>query len=85
MADSDAIFVGGPRDGTVFAAPDSGLVEVPIEGLTHRYILTDATCERDGTTYRVFNYDGQIRNAQAPPDVQAPDGHLGSGTSGSTG
>jgi hypothetical protein len=48
MADSDAIFVGGP--------------------------------ERDGKTYRVFNYDGQIRNAQGPPDVQAPDGHLGSGT-----
>jgi len=80
MADSDAIFVGGPRDGTVFAAPDSGLVEVPVGGLTHRYILTDATRERDGKTYRVFNYDGQIRNAQAPPDVQAPDGHLGSGT-----
>lgn len=53
MADSDSIFVGGPRDGTVFAAPDSGLVEVP---------------------------NGQIRNAQAQPDVQAPDGHLGSGT-----
>jgi hypothetical protein len=52
MADSDAILVCGPRDGTVFAAPDSGLVEVPIHG--------------------------QIRNAQ--PDVQAPDGHLGSGT-----
>lgn len=80
MADSDAIFVGGPRDGTVFAAPDSGLVEVPIEGLTHRYILTSATRERDWKTYRVFNYDGQIRNAQAQPDVQAPDGHLGSGT-----
>lgn len=80
MADSNAIFVGGPSDGTVFAAPESGLIEVPIEGLTHRYILTDATRERDGKTYRVFNYDGQIRNAQAQPDVQAPDGHLGSGT-----
>jgi hypothetical protein len=80
MADSDAIFVGGLRDGTVFAAPDSGLVVVPIEGLTHRYILTSATRERGGKTYRVFNYDGQIRNAQAQPDVRAPDGHLGSGT-----
>jgi hypothetical protein len=78
MANSDAIFIGGPQDGTVFAAPDSGLVEVPIEGQTHRYILTSATRERDGKTYRVFNYDGQIRNAQAQPDVQAPDGHLGS-------
>jgi hypothetical protein len=80
MANSDAIFIGGPQDGTVFTAPDSGLVEVPIEGLTHRYILTGATRERDGRTYRVFNYDGQVRNAQAQPDVQAPDGHPGSGT-----
>ena len=80
MTDSDAIFVGGPRDGTVFAAPDSGLVEVPVDGLTHRYILTDATRDRDGKTYRVYTYDGEIRNAQAQPDVQAPQGHLGSGT-----
>jgi hypothetical protein len=80
MTDPDAIFTGGPRDGTVFAAPDSGLVEVPIAGLTHRYILTDATRDRDGQAYRVYTYDGQIRNAQAQPDVQAPEGHLGSGT-----
>jgi hypothetical protein len=80
MANSDVIFVGGPRDGTVFAAPDSGLVEIPIEGLTHRYILTSATRERDGKTYRVFNYDGEIRNGEAEHDVQAPEGHLGSGT-----
>jgi hypothetical protein len=80
MANSDVIFVGGPRDGTVSATPDSGLVEIPIEGLTHRYILTSATREHDGKTYRVFNYDGEIRNAEAAPDVQAPEGHLGSGT-----
>ena len=80
MADSDAIFIGGPRDGTVFEAPDSGLVEVPVGGLTHRYILTNATRERDGAIYRVYNYDGEIRNQQADPDVKAPDGHPGSGT-----
>ena len=80
MADSKAIFVGGPQDGTIFEAPDSGLVEVSSEGLTHRYVLTNATRERGGATYRVFNYDGEIRNAQAQPDVQAPEGHLGSGT-----
>jgi hypothetical protein len=80
MTDSEAIFIGGPQDGTVFEAPDSGLVEVPIGGLTHRYIPTNATRERDGKTYRVYNYDGEIRNSQADPDVQAPDGHLGSGT-----
>jgi hypothetical protein len=80
QADLDVILIGGPQDGTVIAALDSGLVEVPIEGLTHRYILTSATRERDGKTHRVFNYDGQIRNTQAQPDVQAPGGHLGSGT-----
>ncbi len=80
MTESDAIFIGGPRDGTVFEAPDSALVEVPDGGLTHRYVLTKATREQDGATYRVFNYDGEIRNAQADPDVQAPDGHPGSGT-----
>jgi len=80
MTDSDAIFIGGPQDGTVCAAPDSELVEVPIEGLTHRYIGTSATRERDGKTYRVYNYDGEVRNAQAQPDVKAPDGHPGSGT-----
>jgi hypothetical protein len=80
MTASDAIFVGGPRDGTLFAAADSGLVEVPIEGLTHRYVLTSATRQHEGKTYRVFTYDGEIRNAQARPDVQAPDGHPGSGT-----
>jgi hypothetical protein len=47
MTDSDAVFIGGPQDGTVFAAPDSGLVEVPIGGLTHRYTLTTATRDRD--------------------------------------
>ena len=80
MADPDAIFIGGPRDDTVFPAPVSGLVEVPIGGLTHRYILTGAARERDGKTYRVYTYDGEIRNADAQPDVQAPEGHLGSGT-----
>ena len=29
---------------------------------------------------RVYTYDGEIRNADAQPDVQAPEGHLGSGT-----
>jgi hypothetical protein len=74
MTDPDAIFTGGPQDGTVFAAPDSGLVEVPVGGLTHRYILTTAARDRDGKTYRVYNYDGETRNAQAQPDMQAPEG-----------
>jgi hypothetical protein len=31
MADSEVILIGGPRDGTVIAAPDSGLVERLVE------------------------------------------------------
>jgi hypothetical protein len=65
MADTEAIFIGGPNDGTVFETDGSGLVEVPIDDLVHRYIRTGATREQDGRTYRVYNYDGEVRTARA--------------------
>jgi hypothetical protein len=56
MADVDAVLVGGPRDGTRFAAGGVGLVELEIDGLVHRYIRT--------TTHRgdllAYTYDGEI-------------------------
>jgi hypothetical protein len=70
MADTNAIFVGGPNDGTVFGAPDSALVEVPIEDLVHRYIRTTRTREQDGQTYRVYNYDGEIRGGGARREAE---------------
>jgi hypothetical protein len=70
MADTDAIFIGGPNDGTVFEAPDSALVEVPMDDLVHRYIRTTATREQDGRTYLVYNYDGEIRTGGARREAE---------------
>jgi hypothetical protein len=57
----DAIMLGGPRDGEVFAAADTALVELEIDGLTHRYIRTTATRENSGRELVVYNYDGVVR------------------------
>jgi len=57
---TDAILVGGPRDGTPFTAEDAGLVELEIDGLVHRYIRTTAHRDRDGRSLLVYNYDGEI-------------------------
>ena len=57
----DAIMVGGPRDGERFTAPDTALVQLRIDGLSHRYIRTTATREIDGRRLLVYNYDGEIR------------------------
>jgi hypothetical protein len=37
----DAIIVGGPRDGTFFDPEDAAVVELEINGVLHRYVLTD--------------------------------------------
>jgi hypothetical protein len=60
MSDTDAIFIGGPRDETLFAAGDAALIEVEIDGLVHRYIRTTAHRERDGRQVLVYNYDGEL-------------------------
>jgi hypothetical protein len=59
-AEQDAIFVGGPRDGELFHASDAGLVELEIGGMIHRYIRTTQHRERDGQSYLVYNYDGEV-------------------------
>ena len=53
--------VGGPRDGERFTASDTALVQLQIDGLSHRYIRTTATREIDGQRLLVYNYDGEIR------------------------
>ena len=70
MADTRAILIGGPRDGTVIEQPESALIEVPIDGTVHRYIRTTATRERDGETYLVHNYDGEVRPEMARRDAE---------------
>jgi hypothetical protein len=66
----DAILVGGPRDRTRFASEQAGLVELEIDGMIHRYIRTTATRERDGRSYLVYNYDGEIDPTGARPGVE---------------
>jgi len=65
-APHDAVYIGGPRDGTLFRSDQVPLVEVEIDGLLHRYIRT--TKQRD--SYLVYNYDGEIDPEGAQPGVE---------------
>jgi hypothetical protein len=66
----DAIFVGGPRDGSLLNSDDSPLVEVNIDGLVHRYVVTTKTREHDGGSYTVYTYDGEIDPEGAQPGAE---------------
>ncbi|NJC73558.1 hypothetical protein HC031_28095 [Planosporangium thailandense] len=70
--DHDAIFVGGPRDGELFDSNDTGLIQLEIGGLVHRYIRTTAHRDRDGRSYLVYNYDGEVdpRGAQSGAETR---------------
>jgi hypothetical protein len=68
----DAIFVGGPRDGNLFTSEEASLVELEIDGMVHRYIRTTRARDRDGTSYTVYNYDGEIDPGGALPGVEGP-------------
>jgi hypothetical protein len=82
MTDSDAILVGGPRDGTPVAADGAGLLEIEIDGMVHRYIPTKQ--HRDDKA--VYTYDGVVdprgaadgaenaKNRQASPLADREDG-----------
>jgi hypothetical protein len=70
----DAIFGGGPRDGSLLTSDDEALVEVEIDGLIHRYVVTTKQRERDGVAYTVYNYDGVIDPTGAMPGAETPDG-----------
>jgi hypothetical protein len=56
----DAILVGGPYDGSPYAADDAGLVELEDDKTIHRYIHTTAHREVNGAELRVYNYDGEV-------------------------
>jgi hypothetical protein len=66
----DAILVGGPRDGTPFTSEEVGLVELEIDNMVHRYIRTTKHRERDGHSYLVYNYDGEVDPSGAQPGVE---------------
>lgn len=54
----DAILVGGPRDGTLFTADDTAIVELEIDGLIQRYLRTRHHEDHHGQDVVVFVYDG---------------------------
>ena len=60
MTDPDAIFAGEPRDGAVFAGPDSGLIEVPDDGLTRRYLLTAIESQRSWRPSDAARFPGPV-------------------------
>jgi hypothetical protein len=70
----DAILVGGPRDGALLHTADNAVVEIEIEGLMHRYVVTTQERESDGRSYTVYNYDGEIDPTGAQPGAETPDG-----------
>jgi hypothetical protein len=70
----DVILVGGPRDGAVVRSAGSAVVELEIDGFIHKYVLTNQRREHDGSSYTVFNYDGEIDPAGAMPGAETPDG-----------
>ncbi|HEX5541426.1 MAG TPA: hypothetical protein VFX60_07665 [Micromonospora sp.] len=58
MTSPDAILLGGPRDGTLFTAGETGVVELEIGGLMQRYLRTRSRQEHNGRSVTVFVYDG---------------------------
>jgi len=60
MAATDAVLVGGPRDGDIFDAEDAALVELEIDGMVHRYIRTTKRRTMPEGERRVFAYDGVV-------------------------
>jgi hypothetical protein len=60
MTDTDAVLVGGPRDGMSFTASDAGLVELELDGMVHRYIRTTQRRGGSDAERTVYAYDGMV-------------------------
>ena len=61
MTDTEAILVGGPRDGTVVHPEGAALIALDTGDVTHRYVLSGQEREVDGRHLRVYTYDGEVR------------------------
>jgi hypothetical protein len=79
----DAVLVGGPQDGLLHTADGEPLVQVEIDGLIHRYIVTTKQRDQDGGSYTVYNYDGEINPNGAQSGVETRRGGLGDAPGGS--
>jgi hypothetical protein len=67
----DAMFIGGPQDGIAFASEGLALVEIDIKSMLHRYVRTKQHRERDGRSFVVYNYDGEVDPTGGQPGVVA--------------
>jgi hypothetical protein len=77
---NDAIYIGGPRDGTAFSSQGAALVEVDIGGMLHRYIRTHQHRDQDGSSLVVYNYDGEVDPSGGLPGIEAPADRAGRGS-----
>jgi hypothetical protein len=59
VTDHDALLQGGPLDGTSMPAGDTGLLELEVDGLIHRYTRTTQRGGPDGAMI-VYAYDGAV-------------------------
>jgi hypothetical protein len=66
MTTTKAVLQGGPRDGTELTADDAGLIEVEMNGMVHRYIITT---QRSADRI-VYTYDGMVDPTGAQDGVE---------------
>jgi hypothetical protein len=55
-----AILDGGPGDGATLEHIESPVVVLELDGGVYRYVTNGHRHERDGTSYTVYTYDGEI-------------------------
>jgi hypothetical protein len=67
---ADAILVGGPRDGTLFTADGTAVVELEIDGLIQRYLRTTRQEDHRGQRVMVYVYDGASDPAGTRPGLE---------------
>lgn len=70
--DNDAMYIGGPQDGTVFASEGLALVELDIDGMLHRYVRTGSKRSQDGRSFVVYNYDGEVDPSGGMAGIESP-------------
>jgi hypothetical protein len=68
----DAMLLGGPRDGTLFTAEDTAIVELEIDGLIQRYLRTSRQEDHRGQPVVIFVYDGASGPAGTQPGIVKP-------------
>jgi hypothetical protein len=74
----DVVLVGGPRDGQLVAVDENPLLELPIDGMIHRYIRTHARRTAGGIDRLVYNYDGMVDPDGAQSGVEDAERRLAS-------